>query len=224
MTNLTVRWKNLVAQMNDACLVAVSKNTTLSSIKKLYEAGQQHFAENRVQELKRKADALSDLSQIIWHFVGTLQSNKVNSLFKIPRLHYLHSVDSLKLLGIIHQKKNFLEGPLSYFLQVNISREKEKRGFESYESLKEAVRFIREKKCDLLKLEGLMAMGKYRTDKKQVDARDCFVKLRHLKERLERDFSIGDLKLSMGMSGDYKLALEEEADYVRIGTALFSRS
>ena len=222
MTNLVVRLKNLIAQMDRAALVAVSKNAPTSSMRTLYKAGQLHFAENRVQELKRKADALHDLPQIIWHFVGTLQSNKVNSLFKIPRLHYLHSVDSLKLLKIIYLKKNLLSTPLSYFLQMNVTHEEQKKGFESYEEVSSAVKFIKEQRCDLLRWEGLMGMGKYRTDDKKASARECFIELRKLKIKLEQDFSIKNLKLSMGMSEDYKIALEEGSDYVRIGTALFS--
>ena len=222
MTDLTVRWKKLAVQMGEAKLVAVSKNVPASSIRILYRAGQRHFAENKVQELIKKAHSLSDLSQIIWHFVGTLQSNKVSSLFQIPCLYYIHSIDSLKLLSLIHQKKHLLVNSLTYFLQINIAGEKEKKGFASYEIVKDALIFIKKEKCTLLKFAGLMAMGKFRTDKKEEDARDCFVRLRHMKEKLEQDFSIKDLKLSMGMSGDYKIALEEGADFVRIGKAVFA--
>lgn len=214
------RFLECICELKEVQLVAVTKKIDPSVIKETYSFGQRHFGENRVQELKEKVCSLKGLSGIVWHFIGPLQTNKINSLFSLP-VRYLHSVDSLKLLHEIYKKENRLNHLLSFFFQINTSKEKEKRGFVSREELWEAVAFVQKEKVQNLFFEGLMTMGRIRTSSQEADARECFTALRKLKEEIESDFSLASLKLSMGMSSDYKIALEEGADFVRMGRRLF---
>ena len=214
------RFKQLSAGLGKARLVAVTKKVDPGMIRNVYSFGQRHFGENRVRELKERISSLSDLPGIVWHFIGSLQTNKINDLFSLP-VRYLHSVDSIKLLWEIYKKENRLKHPLYFFFQVNTSKEKEKKGFVLREELWEAVEFVQKKKSRVLSFKGLMTMGKIRTTSYESDARQCFKALRELKEDMESDFSLSRLKLSMGMSDDYHIALEEKTDFVRIGRKLF---
>jgi pyridoxal phosphate enzyme (YggS family) len=220
------KFETINSSLGDSSLVAVSKYSPLEDIHHAYEWGQRDFGENRVPDLVLKASGLKQLhcDKIRWHFIGKLQSNKINQLFKIPDLYSIHSVDSLKLLKKLYQKQSQILGDtLFYFLQVKTSDEEEKSGLSSKEELYEAISFIEEnKKGSKLKFFGLMTMGKMRTKEFEKEARQCFKSLIRLRKDIHRDFSFTDLKLSMGMSQDYKIAVELESDFVRIGSALFS--
>ncbi len=193
--------------------MAVSKTKSAEAIKSAYEAGQRDFGENKVQELAQKAQLLcEECPNINWHFIGSLQSNKINSLLKVPNLVSIHSIDSIKLLNKLLSKKT--DKKIGVFLQVNTSGEDEKSGFEDFEQLSVAAMSI---KSESFYFQGLMTIGKIRTDEFESDAKACFLRLNEYKERLNSD----DLELSMGMSSDFKIAIECGSNWVRIGSGIF---
>ncbi len=220
---LKIRLQLLKREIRETNLVAVSKNTDSESIRFAFEEGQVDFGENRVESLEEKSIELEDLD-LNWHFIGKLQSNKINRLFKIPRLKYIHSVDSLKLLEHLYKRVDQISSQrVGFFLQVNTSEEAEKSGFciKNYDELAAAANLISQHLDSKFYLLGLMTMGKYRTDNFEEDARLCFKRLNAVRSTLKRDFELPDLKLSMGMSQDYSMAIEEGTDFVRIGTSIF---
>lgn len=199
-------------------LVAVSKFKPVSDIALLYELSQLDFGENKVQELKEKSEALSgSCPDIKWHFIGNLQTNKINTLLKINQLSSIHSIDSIKLLNKLLSKN--LDKKIGLFLQVNTSDEDEKSGFEDYQELVQAIKLIQEH--DQFFFQGLMTMGKIRTDSFAQDAKACFLKLTNIKDKLENEKHAKDIKLSMGMSQDFEIAVKVGTDYIRVGSKLF---
>lgn len=220
---IRVRLDLVKKELGSATLVAVSKATDLESIQYALDNKQKDFGENRIGDLEEKAQFLKN-EEIHWHFIGNLQSNKMNRLLKIPNLKYIHSIDSLKTLETLYKKEeHFVGEQLGFFLQVNTSGEDEKQGFSStdYNGLAAAANLISSKAKSKFQLAGLMTMGKIRTDNFEEDARSCFRSLVKIKNTLKRDFQLPEILLSMGMSQDYSIALEEGADFVRIGTRLF---
>lgn len=202
-----------------ASLLAVSKRFPASDVKLAYELGQRDFGENKVQELKDKATELKDLNDIKWHFIGHLQTNKINQLLSVPNLVSIHSVDRMKLLNKLLSQD--LDRKLDLFLQFNTSGEDEKSGFEDYQQLLDAAKKV--VSSTSYNLRGLMTMGKIRSDDFERDARACFSMLLGLKEKLEEDLNISNLELSMGMSSDFSHALEYKTSWIRIGTAIFGQ-
>lgn len=187
-------------------------------------AGQKAFGENKVKELKTKAGFFKEnnYKDVQWHFIGHLQSNKVKDLLKIPNLFAIHSIDSIKLLQeVIHEQKLLKGAELKLFLQVNTSHEAEKSGFETLVEVLEAVKLLEGN--SVLKFCGLMTMGTIRTENFETEAKRCFMELQIMKDKIQKKEGLSDLKLSMGMSQDYAIAVNEGADYVRIGTAIFKR-
>lgn len=220
--------KNLSAikkEIKGAHLVAVTKYSPVEDIIAAYEARHYDFGENRVQDLSEKAKVFQEkgLSKVKWHFIGHLQSNKVRDLLKIPNLYAIHSVDSIKLLEeLIKREDDFVGSELKLFFQVNTSREEEKSGFESSEELNLAIALLLSRGHTKLKFYGLMTMGTIRTDDFEAEAKRCFKDLNSIARGIEKTYSLKTpLKLSMGMSQDYKFALEAGADYIRVGSAIF---
>lgn len=208
---------------DDVTLVAVTKYSDILDLFIAYEHEQYDFGENKVQVLEEKAKEFAKLnrSQVKWHFIGNLQSNKVSRLLKIPNLFSIHSVTSKKLLEIILKKQNLFSGNrLDLFLEVNTSGESEKHGFSNMEEIVEAIELVKSYDQSRIKIVGLMTMGKIRTDNFEKDALFCFSKLRLIKEDIDKTCSLS-LKLSMGMSRDYHIAVAEGADVVRVGSTLF---
>jgi PLP dependent protein len=210
-------------------LVVVSKYSPVEDVVLLHGAGHRHFGENRIDSLIQKQEALEqqEVEGVIWHFIGNIQSNKINRLLKTKGLSYIHSIDSLKLLEQLFDRAGaFVGNQLGLFLQLNTSEEQEKAGFAGYDELAAAVNFFESQgeknKKPIFYLAGLMTMGKIRTENFELDARNSFKKLMQFKKKLERDFDLSPLKLSMGMSRDFPIALEEGTDWVRIGNAIFS--
>ena len=146
-----------------------------------------------------------------WHFIGSLQSNKINQLLLVKNLVSIHSIDRLSLLTKLLKKE--IKNPIGLFLQVNTSGEKEISGFVDIDDICAAVDLI--KGQDKFYFQGFMTIGKIRTDNFEQDARSCFQKLRELKV----DFP--EAELSMGMSSDYLIAKEFETDWVRVGSSIF---
>jgi pyridoxal phosphate enzyme (YggS family) len=220
---LKIRLQFVKRDLGASQLVAVSKNTDSESIRFAFNEGQVDFGENRVESLEEKSKDLEDLD-LNWHFIGKLQSNKINRLFKIPKLKFIHSVDSLKLLESLYKKADQIESArVGIFLQVNTSEENEKSGFRTdhYDELAAAANLISRNLGSKISLVGLMTMGKFRTENFEADARQCFKRLKTLRDTLLSDFELPPLKLSMGMSQDYEIAIEEGSHFVRIGTSIF---
>ncbi len=188
-------------------VIAVSKGHSSNSIQSVYEVGCRDFGENRIDEALVKIEECP--KDIQWHFIGTLQSNKVRKA--IGKFYLIHSVDSLSLAQKISDCSLEQEVVSSVLLQVNTSGESSKHGF----SIKEWVDYFDQ----VMQLKGLHVRGLMTIaplDASSEDLRKYFKSLRLLKEKL------GLSQLSMGMSHDYKIALEEGATLVRIGTAIFS--
>lgn len=202
---------------NECQLIAVSKYHPVEKIKLLHSFGHRAFGENKVQELELKANDLKSLD-IHWHFIGSLQSNKVAKLLKVPNLVSIHSIDSIKLLNKLLGHK--LDKKIKLFLQVNTSEEEEKSGFSSFSELQKAIELLVESNHPNFKFQGLMSIGKIRTDDFEADARKCFQKLVDYKKQVEENFSL-PCELSMGMSSDYKIAQEYGTNWIRIGTNIF---
>jgi PLP dependent protein len=200
-------------------LVAVSKFQTIDAIRALYELGQRDFGENYVQELAEKAQTFLDdeITDIRWHFIGHLQSNKVKQL--LPFVSSIQSVDSFKLAQEISKRWHTLhsEEPkiLPIFLNVNIDEEKSKDGIAPIDT-----REICEAISTLpgLKLEGLMCIPAPAST--PLDQAQPFHRLREL-EHLCRPFTHG--QLSMGMSTDFPTAIQQGATHIRVGTSLFGK-
>lgn len=186
-------------------LVAVSKTQPASAIREAHAAGQRDFGENYAQEWREKADALGDLADLRWHFIGALQTNKVKYL--AGRVHAIHTVDRVELAREISRRFAAKGAVARVFLEVNTGGEASKAGCSPDEApgLAEAVRAL-----PAIELAGLMAIPP-----PEADPRPHFRLLRSLRDRL------GLRELSMGMSADWRIALEEGATVIRIGTAIF---
>lgn len=192
-------------------LIAVSKTKPISLIQEAYETGQRDFGENKVQELVEKQEVLPD--DIRWHMIGHLQRNKVKYI--APFVHLIHGVDSLRLLKEINKQGAKINRCIPVLLQVHISQEDTKFGFDSNE-LKEAIN-----ECNVLewiKPCGLMGMATFTSDLNQV-ARE-FQGLKGLFDQYQSNFGENPT-LSMGMSGDYKVAIDQGSTMIRIGSSLF---
>ncbi|MDB5191909.1 MAG: hypothetical protein JWQ96_1472 [Segetibacter sp.] len=199
-------------------LVAVSKIKPVCDIQKLYDLGQRDFGENYVQELVDKQLQLP--GNVKWHFIGHLQSNKVKYI--TPFVHLIQGVDSLKLLKEINKQGNKINRIISCLLQIHIAQEETKFGMDENE-LAEAVKELTENASAYthVKVEGLMGMASFSNDDEKVREELRYLKILYDKYK---DFSSSAVKittLSMGMSGDYEMAIEEGSNMVRIGSLLF---
>jgi len=198
-------------------LVAVTKTKPVETILEAYRAGHRDFGENRVQELMQKKESLP--ADIRWHMVGHLQSNKVKLL--VPFVHMIHGVDSLKLLKVIEKESAENNRVTDVLLQVHIAREETKFGLseEELDALLYSEEFGR---VTHTRIRGLMGMATFTENREQV--RREFRYLKGLFDRLRVSVFAGSdafNQLSMGMSGDYRLALEEGSTMVRIGSLIF---
>lgn len=206
-------------------LVAVTKYSPVEDIILAYEANHYDFGENRVQDLIEKAETFNEQQRtsVRWHFIGHLQSNKVRDLLKVPNLYAIHSVDSLRLLEeLLKRESDFKGTELKIFFQVNTSHEEEKSGFESAEELDRAIQLLLGRSPTKFKFYGLMTMGTIRTTDFEKEASRCFRDLVNIAQNIEKTYRLKNkLKLSMGMSQDYKLALEAGTDFIRVGSAIF---
>ena len=196
-------------------IVAVSKTVPADRVREAVAAGVSIVGENYIQEARDKAAALSHLP-IFWHFIGHLQSKK--SKYAVRMFDLIHTVDSLKLAEELHGQAKKISKIQQILIQVNVSGEKTKSGV----SFADTLPLIRETaRLEHLKIEGLMTMPPYfdAPDK----ARPYFKMLRELSQFIDSEKipNVGMKELSMGMSGDFKAAIEEGATLVRIGTAIF---
>lgn len=199
-------------------LVAVSKTFAFSDIQIAYAGGHRHFGENKVQELVPKAQAAKEQGMdICWHFIGRLQSNKLKKLLAVPGLEAIHSIASMK--QIIQLKKLAPEQKqvVKILLQVNMSQEVEKAGFNGIEELQSAITGI-DAVSDKFPLVGLMTIGAIRTTDFAEAAAKCFGGLKSIQEQIGPH-----LQLSMGMSQDYQIALAYGTHYIRVGSKIFGK-
>lgn len=202
-------------------LVAVSKFHPAESVIEAYRAGQRHFGENRVQEMVGKAEALQDICpELQWHQIGTLQRNKVKYI--APFVSLIESVDSIKLVEEIERQAERVGRVIDILLQVHVAAEETKSGFASNELLEAARLLATPGAYPHIRTCGLMGMGTLTSDEERI--RSDFRQIRHLFSYLKQGcFATSPhfCQLSMGMSGDYRIAIEEGSTSVRIGTAIF---
>jgi len=192
-------------------LVAVSKTVEPARIKEAIEAGVPILGENYVQEARKKIEEIG--RGVAWHFIGHLQSNKAKSAIHL--FDMIHSVDNLSLAKELNRRAEEHNRTVKALIEVNLAQEATKFGTDE-EKLFDLARVMLQ--LNHLSLEGLMTMPPYFDDPER--GRPYYVKLRELRERMVRE-GIPVKELSMGMSNDFEIAIEEGATYVRIGTAIF---
>ena len=200
----------------DVKILAVSKKHSYEEVKILKQAGVKLFGENRVQELEEKNEnLLSDDIKIDWHFIGHLQRNKVKYLMRMENCRMIQSIDSLRLAKEVNKraKKNHRKIPV--LVEINISGDENKFGIapeKAEEFLKKIINL------DFLEIEGLMTILPYLDDSEKL--RSYFKKMKELFDKLSAEV-IPLNELSMGMTNDYQIAVEEGSTIVRVGTAIF---
>ena len=204
-------------QRNDITLVAVSKTKPVEEIKKKYNEGLINFGENRVNELVQKFNLLP--KDINWHMIGHLQTNKVKKI--IPFISLIHSVDSFKLIEKIENESKKFDKKTNILLQVHIAKEKSKYGF-NFAEIREFFKNQLDESYKNINIVGLMGMATFTNDKNQI--RKEFKNLKILYDEIKSISQKNNQKiktLSMGMSSDYKIAIEEGSNMVRIGSLIF---
>lgn len=192
-------------------IVAVSKTFPVEYIEQAYLSGILDFGENYIQEAFKKMEKIG-LTNINWHFVGHLQTNKAKY---ISRFHLFHSADSIKLLDEIERRA---EKEINFLIQINIGEEKSKYGIGVGEILKFVEDYI-SKGYKRLNLKGLMTIPPISVNPDET--RQYFRKMAQIRGNIEDRFNLKNLELSMGMSDDFEIAVEEGATILRIGRAIF---
>lgn len=219
--NYDLVWENIIKACKDCgrapeevTLIAVSKTKPVSMLQEIYDHGCRHFGENKVQELVEKYEVLP--KDIKWHMIGHLQRNKVKYI--VDKAALIHSVDSFRLAEEISKEAMKKQVEVDILIEVNVAKEESKFGTV----LDEAEELIRQAaKLPGIHIKGLMTIAPYVEDPE--DNRQYFAQLRQLSvdisekniDNVSMDF------LSMGMSGDYQVAVSEGATYVRVGTGIF---
>ena len=197
-------------------LLAVTKEQSDATVAKGIQAGMTLLGENKVQEASGKIEAFGRKNGLEWHFIGRLQKNKVKFIFDLFDL--IHSVDSLALAEAIHKKAQKIGSCMPILLQVNISGEKSKLGIDPLDLPREIREFA---KLEGVKISGLMTIPPF--DRNPETSRPYYARLRELRDTCS-SLNIPRIyldELSMGMSNDYEVAIEEGATLVRVGTGLF---
>ena len=199
----------------EVTLVAVTKSVDSNAAEELIKLGVRDIAENRVDKLLEKKQALTDYPQVRWHLIGNLQRRKVKLI--INEIDYFHALDSLRLAQEIQKRA---EHKINCFIEVNVSGEESKQGIAPAE-LQTLIEGLAE--LDKLNIVGLMTMAPYEAT--QADIRAIFANLKQLQVQMkELNLPYAPCtELSMGMSQDFSLAIEEGATFVRVGTALFKK-
>jgi PLP dependent protein len=222
VSEIGTRLSSLRARIDDAALrsgrdparvrlLAVSKTQSLEAMREAYAAGQRSFGENYVQELASKAEALADLSELSFHFIGHLQRNKAREA-----AHHAHVIESVDRAELATELDRRASRTIEVFVEVNVGGEAQKAGcaIENVGALLEHLRG-----CERLRARGLMAIPPAHDDPEA--SRPHFRAMRELFERLREGGHDELVELSMGMSADFEIAIEEGATIVRVGTALF---
>jgi len=200
----------------DVKILAVSKKHSHEEVKILKQAGVKLFGENRVQELEEKNEnLLSDDIKIDWHFIGHLQRNKVKYLMRMENCRMIQSIDSLRLAKEVNKRAKKNDRKIPVLVEINISGDENKFGIapeKAEEFLKKIINL------DFLEIEGLMTILPYLDDSEKL--RSYFKKMKELFDKLSAEV-IPLNELSMGMTNDYQIAVEEGSTIVRVGTAIF---
>lgn len=202
---------------NDVTLVAVSKTKPVSDLMEAYNSGQRVFGENKIQEMEAKWQEMP--KDVQWHMIGHIQRNKVK--YMAPFVSLIHAVDSLKLLNEINKEAEKNNRTINCLLQIKIAEEDSKFGMDEADAaaLLASEEF---KKVQNVKIVGLMGMATFTEDEKQIS--EEFQKLKKIYDQFRiqsRDFGTEFRILSMGMSGDYRIAIENGSNMVRVGSAIF---
>lgn len=211
-------YRDITGRIGKATLVAVSKTKPAGDIQELYDLGHRDFGENYVQELLAKQPLLP--ANIRWHFIGHLQTNKVKYI--APFVYMIHGVDSLKLLQEIQRQAAKHSRVIKVLLQVFVAREETKFGLDEHELRELLTAWGNGGALGNVEICGLMAMASFTADQQQV--REEFRRARDIFLSARKDFFSDDpcfRELSMGMSGDFGIALEEGSTMLRIGSLLF---
>ncbi|MDT4850478.1 Pyridoxal phosphate homeostasis protein [compost metagenome] len=218
-----IAYEEIIAELKSklTTLVAVSKIKPASDIRELYDLGQRDFGENYVQELVQNHSELP--TDIQWHFIGHLQRNKVKYI--APFVHLIHGIDSIKLLEEVNKEGKKNNRVIDCLLQVHIAQEETKFGFDETDLSRFSDYFDTEKiNLSHVRIRGLMGMASFSEDTALVRAE--FGQLKQIFEIMKGSAFLGQSTfdtLSMGMSGDYMVAISEGATMVRIGSLLFGR-
>lgn len=204
--------RNKANRQDSVNIIAVTKYVDISTAEALVNTGIQHIAENRVDKFLEKYQALKDYN-LTWHLIGSLQRRKVKDVINL--VDYFHALDSVKLAQEIQKRA---EHPIKCFLQVNISGEESKHGF-SVDELEAVLAEIAQ--LDKIKIVGLMTMAPFEAS--QEELQDIFSRTHQLQKQLENKQlkNMPFSELSMGMSRDFEVAIENGATYVRIGSSFF---
>tara|TARA_B100000795_G_scaffold263656_1_gene243113 strand:+ start:5039 stop:5710 length:672 start_codon:yes stop_codon:yes gene_type:complete len=208
--------KNIKTKLpENVTLVAVSKTKPTVDLQEAYDAGQRVFGENKIQEMVEKFDVLP--KDIRWHMIGHLQSNKVKYMAHFVDL--IHGVDKLKTLKEINKQAKKHDRVINCLLQVKIAKEDTKFGF-SFEETEATLSSEELKELDNIKIVGFMGMATFTEDKKQLE--EEFSSLKNLFDKLKKQHSSIET-LSMGMSGDYQLAIDNGSTMIRVGSSIFGQ-
>jgi pyridoxal phosphate enzyme (YggS family) len=195
-------------------LIAVSKTFPAGSVREAFEAGQRQFGESKIQEAEPKIAALP--GSLHWHFIGRVQRNKVRKM--LQNFEVIHAIDSLRLASYTDEVAGELGLFPKVFLQVNVGAEASKGGFE-HDVLRAEMESLL--KLGRLEIIGLMCIPPVGPDAES--ARPWFALLREIRDALELEFGVMLPALSMGMSGDFEVAIEEGSTHVRVGSAIFGK-
>lgn len=218
LKNNYLKLKNTLPE--EVKLIAVSKTFPAELVEALYELGHRDFGENKVQELSLKSQKLKHLADIRWHFIGHLQSNKVNELLKVPNLDMIHSVDREKVAEKLNSRLIEQGRSMPILIQVNTSKEESKYGCLTDKAISFATQ-VDQLQC--LEVKGFMTLGKLGGSEEE--NRHCFKILHQTSKEFEKQTSPKGERaiLSMGMTSDWKIAISEGSTCVRIGQAIFGK-
>lgn len=213
-------YENLMGEMqkSGATLIAVSKTKPSEDIMEFYALGHRDFGENYVQELVKKQAELPQ--DIRWHFIGHLQTNKVKMI--APFVHLIHGVDSIKLLEAIDKEGKKINKKIKCLLQVHVAMEETKFGLDLAEARQAAAMYYLEKKYPFVSLCGVMGMASFSEDQELL--KQEFGALKALYDEIKSLYGTDAVDfntLSMGMSGDYPIALASGSNMIRVGSLLF---
>jgi len=202
-------------------LLAVSKLKPASDIQILYDHGVREFGENYVQELVEKAELLP--SDIKWHFIGGLQTNKCKDLAKVPNLAYIETLDSLKKAKKLNEARGNYQPDqpaIKCDIQINTSDENQKSGLQDENEIFEMVQYLVSDENKYVTLSGLMTIGSWDVSHTEGEENKDFATLVQWKQKIDEKFG-SKVRLSMGMSADFKQAIKQGTSEVRIGTDIF---
>jgi pyridoxal phosphate enzyme (YggS family) len=223
MPDLTTNYNQILQKITNAAqhanrppseiqLIAATKTIPIQQLKETHQLGLKTFGENRIQELKHKAPQLPP--DIQWHFIGPLQTNKVRDAIKYTTL--IHSLDRIELANEIEKRAAAISKIQKVLLEINIAAESSKHGCPPNQAI-DLIRHINQMKH--LEIHGLMTVAPYHQNPERT--RPYFTQMRQLRDQIQQQTGYILPELSMGMSHDYEIAIQEGATMIRIGTALF---